>query len=66
VFSPANTENPAFGVLIHPISIGPVAYQNPSCHMAMDPTKQNMLIKDVIRHYQASDSTSAVTQFLVH
>jgi hypothetical protein len=42
-----------------------VAYPNPHRHMAINPTKGNMAIKDVARKYQASELTSAITQFLV-
>jgi hypothetical protein len=43
----------------------PVVYPNPRRHMAVNPTKPNVAIKDVIRKYQASDLTSAITHFLV-
>jgi hypothetical protein len=46
------------------VDLEPVAYPNPSRHMAVNPTKQNVLVKDVIRKYQASDLTSAITHFL--
>ncbi|KAG9094267.1 hypothetical protein FRC06_010996, partial [Ceratobasidium sp. 370] len=39
-------------------------YPSPHRHMAANPTKRNVEIKDVIKTYQASDLTSAIGNFL--
>ncbi|KAG9085036.1 hypothetical protein FRC06_003764 [Ceratobasidium sp. 370] len=46
------------------LGVGEIAYPNPWRHMAANPTKRNVLIKDVIGKYGAADLTSAITQFM--
>ncbi|KAG8702744.1 hypothetical protein FRC08_003275 [Ceratobasidium sp. 394] len=44
----------------------PVTYPNPRRHMAKNPTKRNLLVKDVTAQYGASDLTNAITTFLTN
>ncbi|KAG9079264.1 hypothetical protein FS749_008660 [Ceratobasidium sp. UAMH 11750] len=44
----------------------PITYPDPNRHMAKNPTKQNVSIREVIDNYGASDIIPAITAFLGH
>ncbi|KAG9080385.1 hypothetical protein FRC06_006648, partial [Ceratobasidium sp. 370] len=43
-----------------------ITYPNPHRHMAINPTKPNVFVKDVTTAYGASDLTNAITTFLTN
>ncbi|KAG9093161.1 hypothetical protein FS749_014954, partial [Ceratobasidium sp. UAMH 11750] len=51
---------------IGPFPPEPIAYPDPCRHMAVNPTKRNVPIRDVSKDYGASDLTAAITRFMTN
>ncbi|KAG9087886.1 hypothetical protein FS749_002576 [Ceratobasidium sp. UAMH 11750] len=51
---------------VGPFPPEPITYPDPRRHIAINPTKRNLPIRDVAKHYRAPELTSAITNFMTN